>query len=88
MIIFGHICVAWSLMVSAIFINSFYIMVFPLIILVIFMVIHVLLINPIFPINTSGGSLIAAIFNPYSAYYYAFNEIEIPVHYSELFIVN
>ncbi|KAE9554667.1 hypothetical protein FO519_002077 [Halicephalobus sp. NKZ332] len=81
MIIFGHICIAWAMVASTIFISGTYAMICTLGILALFMIIHFAAIDSNAPINVPTGSLIATIFNPYSAYYYTLKQLEIPMHY-------
>ena len=70
---------------SVIFIKATYIILSTMGIFIFFIAIHFALINPTTSINVPGGSLVASMFNPYSAYYYAFEQLEISIHYGRLF---
>ena len=71
---------------STIFISGTYAMLCTLATLALFLIIHFAAIDSNAPINVPTGSLIAALFNPYSAYYFSFKEIEFPFHYGGFLI--
>ena len=70
---------------STIFISGTYAMLCTLGILALFVVIHFAAINTNAPITVPAGALIASMFNPYSAYYFSFKQVEFPMYYGKLY---
>ena len=84
MIIFVYICVVWSTIVGKLYPDRATAMFYTLIMFAFFMSIHFVTINSIFSINTPVRALVAVIFNPYTAYYYSFLQVEISMHYGKI----
>uniref|UniRef100_A0AC34QT68 ABC transporter domain-containing protein n=1 Tax=Panagrolaimus sp. JU765 TaxID=591449 RepID=A0AC34QT68_9BILA len=81
LLIFAQVVIAWGMVASTLFVTGTYAMLFTFATFGFFLLLHYIAINPNAPIYVPGGAFAAALFDPFTAYYYVYSQVDLAFEY-------